>query len=104
MPAGILPPWRFFQKIFANFLDPLPAGLVKSPWRSANQWLSNRRFPSPCVSFPDDYPMRWHRGKDQSAPRLLHQFFRDLHGVQRGAFEKLVAGDPETESVVQRAV
>ena len=28
----------------------------------------------------------------------------DLHGVERGAFEELIAGDPEGQGVVQRAV
>src|SRR5437660_8098492 len=35
---------------------------------------------------------------------LVQQFFRDLHRVERGAFEQLVAGNPETKAVVQRAI
>ena len=36
--------------------------------------------------------------------RLLHQFLGNLHRIERGAFEELVAGDPETKAVLQRAI
>src|SRR2546430_9145210 len=36
--------------------------------------------------------------------RLLKQLFRDLDRIQRGAFEQLIAADPEAKAVVQRAI
>lgn len=36
--------------------------------------------------------------------KFWDQQLGDLHGVERGAFEELVADDPESETVVERAV
>src|SRR6185436_2789833 len=36
--------------------------------------------------------------------RLLHQLFRNLHGVERGAFQQLIARNPEAKAVFQSDV
>src|SRR6202044_600212 len=51
-----------------------------------------------CRDFPDGC-RRW-----RTMELLLQQLFRDLHRVERRAFEQLIAADPETQAVVQRAI
>ena len=51
-------------------------------------------------------------GRDASCERIFRwlqqsvssQVFGDLHGIEGGAFEELVADDPESEAVLQSAI
>src|SRR5437870_6306458 len=127
MPVGIVRERKFFSKISANFLDRVCSGSVKTPVDERNRgtlmnvWGAMTFSPAAFSGAPNrNFDFCPNAGLIRSiierieppAPTsvqvdnqpLLHEFFGDLHGVQRGAFEKLIARDPETESVIQRAV
>src|ERR1035437_4597543 len=55
------------------------------------------------ASWPTWQPRCANKMAERSGP-LLHQLFGNLDGVEGGALEELVAGDPAAEAVLQRAV
>src|SRR6185503_3437188 len=109
----------FFQRIFANFLDRVCSSLANNPvekrlpveplfafplWQHSTRWVQRRnRYPPDQARRIGSIILRIGPPAPTSAQidsqTLFHKLFGNLHGVQRGAFEKLVTGDPETESV-----